>query len=184
MASPVLWPTLTEKFANHMLVHGELKPRQGHSAFLQSAGYFPGELGTDAGGPELPDHLCDLSEHGNADAAVRHLAGFLSVWVYRVADAAASVADADMSAPSYTLDVTQLWHLQSCCCCGAAADHHHLQLGFIGSSSGHGGSVILFDLWAIQTGALSAAGHGDGEFDAGSIAVAEGSVHQCSALPA
>lgn len=28
MPSPVLWPSLTDKFAKHKLVHGELKPRQ------------------------------------------------------------------------------------------------------------------------------------------------------------
>src|ERR1700739_103599 len=146
----------------------------GSSAVLQSPVHFCHELGVDDGDPQFPDHLCDVSEHGNTGAAVCAFAGIVSLRIPGGAHGAASLAHALSTAGLHTgcdaavadkLDVLRRSHFD-----------YLVQLGAVGSAAGGRRSLDVSDIRSIQAGALSVAGGGDGELDAGLIAVAQDSV--------
>jgi len=110
MASPAIWPSLTEKFAKHKLVHGELKPLRDLPLFCNPLVIFLGNWVlmmvslsfqvTYVSYPKvgMPVLLFGIS-----------LGSFL--FGYIVSRMLLHRWPASHTAPTYAMDVTQLWQL-------------------------------------------------------------------------
>lgn len=118
MASPAVWPSLTEKFAKHKLVHGELKPLRDLPLFCNPLVIFLGNwmlmmislsfqiTYVTYPGMGMPLLLFSIS-----------LGSFL--FGYIVSRILLHRWPTPNGAPSYSLDVTQLWQLNLVLSCGA-----------------------------------------------------------------
>jgi oligosaccharide repeat unit polymerase len=118
MASPAVWPSLTEKFAKHKVVQGELKPRRDLPLFCNPLVIFLGNwtlmlisLSFQITYVTYPHMGMPMLLFGIS------LGSFL--FGYIVSRMLLHRWPTPTDAPSYTLDVTQLWQL-NLLLCGAA----------------------------------------------------------------
>jgi oligosaccharide repeat unit polymerase len=118
MASPAVWPSLREKFAKHKVVHGELKPRRDLPLFCNPVVIFLGNwilmlisLSFQITYVTYPNMGMPMLLFGIS------VGSFL--FGYIVSRMLLHRWPTPTDAPSYTLDVTQLWQL-NLLLCGAA----------------------------------------------------------------
>lgn len=118
MASPVLWPTLAEKFAKHKLVRGELKPPKDIPLFCNPLVIFLGNWALMMAALSAQVTYVTYPKMGMPMLLFGiSLGSFLLGYI--VSRMLLHRWPTPNVAPSYSLDVTQLWHL-NLLLCGAA----------------------------------------------------------------
>jgi oligosaccharide repeat unit polymerase len=118
MASPVVWPSLAEKFAKHKLVRGELKPAKDIPLFCNPLVIFLGNWALMMAALSAQVTYVTYPKMGMPMLLFGiSLGSFL--FGYIVSRMLLHKWPTPSSAPSYSLDVSQLWQL-NLLLCGAA----------------------------------------------------------------
>ena len=94
MAPAAMWPSLTEKLAKHKFVHGVLKGRQDLPLFCNPLVIFVLNWMLMLVSLSFQVTYVTYPTMGMPILLFAHFTGFVSVWISRVANAAASLAHA------------------------------------------------------------------------------------------